>query len=60
MQYKLEPEPKHSFCPNCQSTETYKSTCDNGMYCVNCHKKYDMADDVCLREQRMDQAQWFI
>jgi len=23
MRYKLEPKPKHSTCPHCQSTETY-------------------------------------
>ena len=60
MQYKLEPKPKHSTCPHCQSTETYISTCDNGRYCINCNKKYNRADEVRLREQRMDEAPLFI
>ena len=66
MRYKLEPKPKHSTCPYCQSTETYISndffisTHDNGRYCISCDKKYNRADEVRLREQRMDEAQWFI
>ena len=60
MQYKLEPEPKHSSCPNCHSTETYKSLYDNGRYCVKKKKKYNRADEVRLIEQRRDEAQWFI
>ena len=60
MRYKLEPKPKHSICPHCQSTETYISTYDNGRYCINCNKKYNRADEVRLREQRMDEAPLFI
>ena len=60
MQYKLEPKPEHSTCPHCQSTETYISTYDNGRYCINCNKKYNRADEVRLREQRMDEAPLFI
>ena len=60
MRYKLEPKPKHSTCPHCQSTETYISTYDNGRYCINCNKKYNRADEVRLREQRMDEAPLFI
>ena len=60
MRYKLELKPKHSTCPHSQSTETYISTYDNGRYCVNCNKKYNRADEVRLREQRMDEAQWLI
>ena len=60
MRYKLEPKLEHSTCPHCQSTETYISTYDNGRYCINCNKKYNRADEVRLREQRMDEAQWFI
>jgi len=60
MRYKLEPELKHSTCPHCQSTETYISTYDNGRYCINCNKKYDRADEVRLREQKMDEAQWAV
>ena len=60
MRYKLEPKPEHSTCPHCQSTETYISTYDNGRYCVNCNKKYNRADEVRLREQRMDEAPLFI
>jgi len=59
MRYKLEPKPKHSTCPHCQSTETYISTYDNGRYCVNCNKKYNRADEVRLREQRMDELYIF-
>ena len=55
MRYKLEPKPKHSTCPHCQSTETYISTYDNGRYCINCNKKYNRADEVRLREQRMEE-----
>ena len=60
MQYKLKPKPEHSTCPHCQSTETYISTYDNGRYCINCNKKYNRADEVRLREQRMDEAPLFI
>ena len=60
MRYKLEPEPKHSTCPHCQSTETYISTYDNGRYCVNCNKKYDRVDEVRFREQKMDETQWAV
>jgi len=60
MRYKLEPKPEHSTCPHCQSTETYISTYDNGRYCINCNKKYNRADEVRLREQRMDEAPLFI
>jgi len=33
---------------------------NDSRYCVNCNKKYDRADEVRLREQKMDEAQWAV
>ena len=60
MLFKLESKPKHSNCPRCQSTDTFLSIYNDSRYCVNCNKKYDRADEVCLREQKMDEAHWAV
>jgi len=57
---KLESKPKHSNCPRCQSTDTFLSMYNDSRYCVNCNKKYDRVDEVRLREQKMDEAQWAV
>jgi len=43
-----------------QSTDTFLSIYNDSRYCVNCNKKYDRADEVRLREQKMDEAQWAV
>ena len=60
MLFKLESKPKHSNCPRCQSTDTFLSIYNDSRYCVNCNKKYDRADEVRLREQKMDEDQWVL
>ena len=60
MFFTLESKPKHSNCPYCQSTDTFMSIYNDGRYCLNCNQKYDRADEVRLREQKMDEAQWVI
>ena len=60
MLFKLESKPKHSNCPRCQSTDTFLSIYNDSRYYVNCNKKYDGADEVRLREQKMDEAQWAV
>jgi len=60
MLFKLESKPKHSNCPRCQSTDTFLSIYNDSRYYVNCNKKYDGADEVRLREQKMDEAQWTV
>ena len=41
-------------------TITFLSIYNDSRYCVNCNKKYDRADEVRLREQKMDEAQWAV
>ena len=60
MLFKLESKPKHSNCPRGQSTDTFLSIYNDSRYCVNCNKKYNRADEVRLREQKMDEAQWVL
>ena len=60
MLFKLELKPEHSNCPHCQSTDTFLSIYNNSRYCVSCNKKYNRADEVRLREQKMDEAQWAV
>ena len=60
MLFKLELKPKHSNCPHCESTDTFLSMHNDSRYCVNCNKKYDRTDEVRLREQKMDEAQWAV
>ena len=60
MLFKLKSKPKHSNCPRCQSTDTFLSIYNDSRYCVNCNKKYDRADEIRLREQKMDEAQWAV
>ncbi len=60
MLFKLESKPKHSNCPHCQSTDTFLSMYSDSRYCVNCNKKYDRVDEIRLREQKMDEAQWAV
>ena len=60
MLFKSELKPEHSNCPRCQSTDTFLSIYNDSRYCVNCNKKYDRADEVRLREQKMDEAQWAV
>ena len=60
MLFKLELKPKHSNCPHCESTDTFMSVYNGGRYCLNCNQKYDRADEVRLREKKMDEAQWVI
>ena len=54
MFYKLEPRPKNSNCPYCQSTETFISTYKESRYCNNCDRTYNGSDEVRLAEQKMD------
>ena len=56
MFFTLEPKPRFTNCPRCQSTNTFLSTYNNARYCVNCHKLYDRTDEARLREQKMDVA----
>ena len=58
MLFKSESKPEHANCPRCQSTDTFLSIYNDSRYCVNCNKKYDRADEVRLREQKMDEAQF--
>ena len=60
MLFKLESKPEHSNCPRCQSTDTFLSIYNDSRYCVNCNKKYDRADEIRLREQKMNEAQWAV
>jgi len=60
MFFTLESKPRHSNCPYCQSTDTFMSIYTDGRYCLNCNQKYDRADEVRLREQKMDETQWVI
>ena len=60
MFFTLEQEHLGSNCPRCGLTDTFLSTFSNARYCVNCNKKYDRADEVRLREQKMDEAQWAV
>jgi Zn ribbon nucleic-acid-binding protein len=56
----LESKPKYANCPHCQSTDTFISMSDDGRFCLNCNQKYDRADEIRLREQRMDEAHWAV
>jgi len=60
MFFTLELKPRFTNCPRCQSTNTFLSTYNDARYCVNCHKQYDRTDEVRLREQKMDEAQWIV
>jgi len=60
MLFKLESKPEHSNCPRCQSTDTIQYLYHDTRYCDNCDKKYDREDEVCLREQKMDEAKWAV
>ena len=44
----------------CALTDTFLSMYNDARYCVNCHKKYQRADGVRLREQKMDEAKWAV
>ena len=47
----------------CYETFPMWSSAEDGKpaeYCVNCDKKYDGEDEVRLREQKMDEAQWAV
>ena len=58
MFFTLESKPRNTNCPHCQSTDTFLSIYNDARYCVNCNKKYDRADEVRLREKKIDEAQW--
>ena len=60
MFFTLEQKPRFTNCPHCESTDTCLSAFNNARYCVSCHKLYDRKDEACLREQKMDEAQWVI
>ena len=55
-----ESKPKYSNCPHCRSTDTFISMSDDGRSCLNCNQKYDRADEIRLREQKMDEAHWAV
>jgi len=60
MLFTLESKPRNTNCPYCKSTDTFLSMHNDARYCVNCNKKYDRSDEVRLREQKMDEAQWTV
>ena len=60
MFFTVEREPRFINCPRCESTNTFLSMYNDARYCVNCNEKYDRADEVRLREQKMDEAQWAV
>ena len=60
MFFTLESKPKNTNCPRCRSTDTFLSMYNDARYSVHCNKKYDRADEVRLREQKMDEAQWAV
>ena len=60
MFFTLESKPRNTNCPHCKSTDTFLSKHNDARYCVNCNKKYDRSDEIRLREQKMDEAQWAV
>ena len=47
----LETEPKFTYCPRCESTNTFLSTFSDKSYCVSCRKLYDKVDGPLIRKQ---------
>tara|TARA_Y100000590_G_scaffold83373_1_gene92916 strand:+ start:228 stop:533 length:306 start_codon:yes stop_codon:yes gene_type:complete len=47
----LETEPKFTYCPRCESTNTFLSTFSDKSYCVSCRKLYDKVDGARIRKQ---------
>ena len=56
----IAPKPRFINCPRCQSTNTFLSTYNDARFCGDCTKIYDRTDEVRLREQKMDEAQWTV
>jgi len=57
MLFTLEPKPRFTNCPRCESTDTFLTVFNNARYCVRCHKLYDKTEEARLRVQKMDEAQ---
>ena len=47
----LETEPKFTYCPRCESTNTFLSTYSDKSYCLSCRKLYDKVDGARIRKQ---------
>ena len=47
----LETEQKFTYCPRCESTNTFLSTFSDKRYCVSCRKLYDKVDGARIRKQ---------
>ena len=47
----VETEPKFTYCPRCESTNTLLSTFSDKSYCVSCRKLYDRIDGARIRKQ---------
>ena len=47
----LETEPKFTYCPRCESINTFLSTFSDKSYCVSCRKLYDKVDGARIRKQ---------
>ena len=63
MFYKLEPRPKNSNCPHCNTNETffslYKVSClykslTQSRYCNNCDQTYNQSDEIRLAQKKED------
>ena len=47
----VETEPNFTYCPRCESTNTFLSTFSDKSYCVSCRKLYNKVDGARIRKQ---------
>ena len=47
----VETEPRFTYCPRCESTNTFLSTFSDESYCVSCRKLYNKIDGARIRKQ---------
>ena len=60
-------KPRFIICPRCKSTNTFlpvykdaRPVYKDARFCLSCNKMYNRADEVRLKEQKMDQAKWTV
>jgi len=53
-------KPKFIICPRCKSNNTFLGVYKDGRFCLSCHRMYNRADEVRLKEQKMDKGMWII
>jgi len=53
-------KPRFIICPRCQSTNTFLSVYKDARFCLSCNKMYNRADEVRLKEQKMDKVKWTV